>query len=76
MGILARPGEDDLDNPLESGERLRVSAAWLPQPIEGQVNTSLWRGDPAVFFFEADDGQVYVIERNDPGLRVELVDAQ
>ncbi len=50
--------DDDLDDLLESGEQLRVSIAWLRQPIEGHVNTSLWRGDPNVFFFEADDGRV------------------
>ncbi len=33
--------DDDLDDLLESGEQLRVSAAWLPQPIEGHLNTAL-----------------------------------
>jgi hypothetical protein len=42
---------------------------------KGTVNTSLWRGDPHVFFFETDDGEVYAIERHDPSLRVELVSA-
>jgi hypothetical protein len=65
--------DDDLDDLLESGERLRVSATWLREPIEGHVNTSLWRGDPNVFFFEADDGEVYALDRTDPSLRVELV---
>ena len=67
--------DDELEDLLESGERLRVSAAWLPQPIEGHLNTSLWRGNPGVFFFEADDGQVYAIERNDPILCVERASA-
>jgi hypothetical protein len=52
-------------------ERLRISAAWLPQPIEGHVNGRLWRGDPAVFFLEADDGRVYPIEWDDSSLSVE-----
>jgi hypothetical protein len=68
--------DDELDELLESGQRLRVSVAWLPQPLEGHVNTSLWRGDPHMFFFEADDGEVYAIERNDPSLSVELVRAR
>ena len=65
--------EDELDEVLESERRLRVSTSWLGRPLEGYVNTSLWRGDPAVFFFETDDGEVYAIERDDPSLRVELV---
>jgi hypothetical protein len=65
--------DDQLDDLLESERRLRVCTMWLAQPLEGYVNTSLWRGDPDVFFFEADDGEVYEIERNDPSLRVELV---
>jgi hypothetical protein len=67
--------DEDLDDLLESEERLRISAAWLKQPIEGYINSQLWRGDPDVFFLEADDGEVYAIERNDPSLRVELVSA-
>ena len=64
---------DELDELLESDARLRVSAAWLPRPIEGSGNGQRWRGDPDVFFFETDDGEVYAIERNDPSLCVELV---
>jgi len=30
---------------------------------------------PDVFFLEADDGEVFAIERSDPSLRVELVSA-
>ena len=63
----------ELDELLESEGRLRVSADWLNQPIEGYITSQLWRGDPNVFFLEADDGEVYAIERNDPSLRVELV---
>jgi len=66
---------EELDELLESEERLRVWTAWLGRAVEGTVTTSLWRGDPYVFFFEADDGEVYAIERNDPSLRVELVSA-
>jgi hypothetical protein len=65
----------DLDDLLESEQRLRVSAAWLARPIEGYINGQLWRGDPDVFFLEADDGEVYALERTDPSLRVELVAA-
>jgi len=68
--------DDELDEMLESAARLRISVSWLPQPIEGQVNTSLWRSDPLVFYFEADDGEVYAIERADPSLRVELARAR
>jgi hypothetical protein len=67
--------DDQLDDLLESEERLRLWTAWLGRTLEGTVNTALWRGDPDVFFFEADDGEVYAIERNDPSLRVELVSA-
>jgi hypothetical protein len=67
--------DEELDDLLESGRRLRVSAAWLAQPIEGYINRQLWRGDPNVFFLEADDGEVYALERIDPTLRVELVGA-
>ena len=67
--------DDDLDGLPESERRLRVYAAWLGRTLEGTVNTSLWRGDPDVFFFETDDGEVYALERNDPSLRVELVSA-
>jgi hypothetical protein len=67
--------DQELDNLLESEERLRVSVAWLTQPIEGYINSQLWRGDPDVFYLKADDGEVYAIERNDPSLRVELVSA-
>lgn len=67
--------EDELDDLLESGRRLRVSTSWLQRQLEGYVNTSLWRGDPGVFFFETDDGEVYAIERDDPSLRVELATA-
>jgi hypothetical protein len=52
-----------------------VFVAWLAQPIEGYVNSRLWRGDPDVFFLEADDGEVYALERTDPSLRVEQVRA-
>lgn len=52
-----------------------MSVAWLAQPIEGSITTSLWWGEPDVFFFETDDGEVYAIERNDPSLQVELVAA-
>jgi hypothetical protein len=62
------------DELLESDRRLRVSAAWLAQPIEGYVNGRLWRGDPNVFFLETDDGEVYAIERTDPSLQVALVE--
>ena len=65
--------DDDLDELLESDERLRVFAAWLPHPIEGCINAQLWRGDPDVFFLEADDGEVYALERADPSLRVQRV---
>ncbi len=68
--------DDQLNDLLESERRLRICTMWLGQPLEGTVNTSLWRGDPYVFFFETDDGEVYAIERNDPSLRVELVGAQ
>jgi hypothetical protein len=64
---------DELDELLESEARVRVSAAWLPRPIEGSVNGQLWRSDPDVFFLEADDGEVFAFERSDPSLRVELV---
>jgi hypothetical protein len=47
----------------------------LGSSIEGYITSQLWRGDPDVFFLEADDGEVYAIERNDPSLRVELVSA-
>jgi hypothetical protein len=67
--------DEQLDDLLESEQRLRVSAAWLPRPIEGYINGQLWRGDPDVFFLEADDGEVYALERTDPSLRVELVGA-
>jgi len=67
--------DDELADLLESEQRLRVFAAWLPQPLEGHVNTSLWRGDPDVLFFEGDDGEVYALDGADPRLRVELVDA-
>jgi hypothetical protein len=66
---------NELDELLESEARLRVSAAWLRAPVEGFVNGQLWRGDEDVFFLEADDGEVYAIERNDPSLRVELAGA-
>jgi hypothetical protein len=66
---------DELDALLESDARLRISAAWLPTSVEGYVNGQLWRGDEDVFFLEADDGEVYAIERNDPSLHVELVSA-
>jgi hypothetical protein len=65
--------DEELDDLLESEERLRVSVAWLTRPIEGYITSRLWRGAPDVFFLEADDGEVYAIERNDPSLRVELV---
>jgi hypothetical protein len=68
--------DDEIEDLLESGARLRVSASWLPQPIEGYVNRSLWRGDPYVFFFQTDDGEVYAIERHDPSLHIELVRAR
>jgi hypothetical protein len=32
----------------------------------------VWQGNPNVFSLEADDGEVYAIERDDPSLRVEL----
>jgi hypothetical protein len=67
--------DEQRDDLLESDERLRVSAAWLAQPIEGCVNGRLWRGDPNVFFLETDDGEVYALERTDPSLHVALVDA-
>jgi hypothetical protein len=50
--------DDQLDDLLESEERLHVWTAWLGRTLEGTVNTSLWRGDPHVFFFETDDGEV------------------
>jgi hypothetical protein len=65
--------DDELDEVLESERRLRICTSWLGRPLEGYVNTSLWRGDPTVFFFETDDGEVYAIERDDPSLCVELV---
>ena len=65
----------DLDDLLESEQRLRVWTAWLGRTLEGTVNTSLWRGDLNTFFFETDDGEVYAIERSDPTLCVELVSA-
>jgi hypothetical protein len=68
--------DDELGELLESEERLRVSVAWLIQPVEGYMNNRLWRGDPDVFFLETDDGEVYAIERNDPSLRVELAAAR
>ena len=64
---------DELDDMLESQERLRVSVAWLTQPIEGRVTYQVWQSDPNIFFFETDDGEVYAIERHDPSLHVELV---
>jgi hypothetical protein len=64
---------NELDELLESDARLRVSAAWLRAPVEGFVNGQLWRGDEDVFFLEADDGEVYALERSDPSLHVELV---
>jgi hypothetical protein len=67
--------DEERDNLLESDERLRIYAAWLGRMLEGTVNTTLWRGDPNVFYFETDDGEVYAIERNDPSLRLELADA-
>ena len=67
--------DEELDDLLESDERLRVYAAWLGCTLEGTVNIALWRGDPNVFFFETDDGEVYAIERSDPTLRVELASA-
>jgi hypothetical protein len=67
--------DEELDDLLESEERLRVFAAWLRQPIEGYITSQLWRGDPDVFFLEADDGEVYAIERNDPSLHIELAGA-
>jgi hypothetical protein len=67
--------DNDIDDLLASEHRLRVYAAWLAQPIEGFINSQLWRGDPSVFFLEADDGEVYALERTDPSLRVELVSA-
>ena len=66
---------DELDALLECETRLRVSAAWLPEPVEGYVNGQLWRGDEDVFFLEADNGRVYAIERHDPSLRVEMAGA-
>jgi hypothetical protein len=68
--------DHDLDDLLESGERLRVSAAWLRHSLEGYVNTSLWHGNPNVFFFEVDDGEVYAIERDAPSLCVERLRAR
>jgi hypothetical protein len=65
----------DLDELLDSEQCLRVSVAWLARPVEGYVNSWLWRGDPDLIFFEADDGEVYAINRNDLSLRVELVTA-
>ena len=67
--------DEELDDLLESEERLRVYTAWLGRALEGTVNTALWRGDPDVFFFETADGEVYAIERDDPSLRVELASA-
>ena len=67
--------DEELDDLLESEERLRVYTAWLGRTLEVPVNATLWRGDPDVFFFETDDGEVYAIERSDPSLRVELVSA-
>jgi hypothetical protein len=61
--------DDQLDHLLESEERLCVWTAWLGRTLEGSVNTSLWHGDPHVFFFDANDGEVYAIERNDSSLR-------
>jgi hypothetical protein len=72
---MERAMDEDLDDLLESGGRLRVSAAWLREPIEGYVEHCLWWGDPNVFFFQTDDGEVYVLQRTDPSLRVELVAA-
>jgi hypothetical protein len=67
--------DEELDNLLESDERLRIYTAWLGRMLEGTVNTALWRGDPNVFYFETDDGEVYAIERHDASLRLELADA-
>jgi hypothetical protein len=67
--------QDYLDDLIASEQRLRICTAWLGRWLEGYVNTSLWRGDPDIFFFETDDGEVYAIERDDPSLRVELVTA-
>jgi hypothetical protein len=65
----------ELDELLECEGRLRVSAAWLPGPVEGYVTNQVWQSDPNVFFLEADDGEVYALERSDPSLRVALVSA-
>ena len=65
--------DDELDELLESERRLRVSAAWLRHSIEGRVTYQVWQSDPNVFFLEADDGEVYALDRNDPTLCVELV---
>ena len=64
-----------LDDLLESERRLRIAAAWLREPIEGRVTYQIWQSDPNVFFLEADDGEVYALERSDPTLCVELVRA-
>jgi hypothetical protein len=53
----ARHMDDELDELLESEERLRVWTAWLGRTLEGTVNTALWRGDSSVFFFETDDAE-------------------
>jgi hypothetical protein len=67
--------DDQLDELLESEERLRVWTGWLGRSLEGYINSRLWRGDPDTFFFETDDGEVYAIERHDPSLHIELVGA-
>jgi hypothetical protein len=64
---------DNLDELLDSEQRLRIWADWLGRSIEGTVSWQLWRGDVRMFFFEADDGEVYAFERADVSLRVELV---
>jgi hypothetical protein len=67
--------DDNLDDLLESRARLRISAAWLRQPVEGYVEHRLWCADADSFILEADDHVGYRFDRADTSLRVELVSA-
>jgi hypothetical protein len=59
---------------IESGRRLRVSAAWLDDALEGYVNDRIWRADPETFFLETDDHEVYALDLTDPSLQIAIAD--
>jgi len=60
---------------IESGQRLRVIADWLAQPIEGYVNDRIWRAGPDTIFFVTDDHEIFAFDLTEPSLRIIMAGA-